>query len=176
MRFTTPIAGLCLAALLGGCAYTDRIGITRAQNYATVTHLSEHINADKDFNEFNPGIGIGSEAPLRRTNYAVGVEAGHYRNSVDRPTTYALAYVERKFSPLRQPETIGLGAFFAYAEYPDEVERAQDRGFVTIGDFVPVVGLQATVPTVGPHEFRFRLSPGPARADAILTLQSNFRF
>ena len=67
MRFTTPIAGLCLAALLGGCAYMDRIGVSRAQNYATVTHLSEHINAEKEFNEFNPGLGIGSEAPIRRS-------------------------------------------------------------------------------------------------------------
>ena len=53
-------------------------------------------------------------------------------------------------------------------------ERTNDE--FAIGDFIPVVGLQATVPTFGPHEFRFRLTPGLTRADAIITLQSNFVF
>ena len=175
MAFRLALLG-ALALGVSACGLSDQIVATRAENFVTFPHVSKHINPGKDFNEFNPGIGIGSEAPLRRAPYALGVEAGRYRNSLDEQSIYAATYVERKLTPARGPSEIGLGAFFGYAEYPSEVAAAKDRGFITFGDFVPVVGLQATVATFGPHEFRFRLTPGLQQSDGILTLQSNFRF
>ena len=167
----------CAAALLvSGCGISEQISASRSYNFATVSHTSQHVGARKSFNEYNPGFGLGSEAPIRRTPYIVGLEAGRYRNSLDDYSSYAATYVERKFAPRRGPSEIGIGAFLGYAEYPSEVQRAKDKGFVTLGDFVPVVGLQATVATVGPHSFRFRVTPGLSQSDAIVTLQSNFRF
>ena len=173
MRCTIPL--LVGAVALAGCDISETFAVSRSTNFVTLPHASLHVNPDRDFNEFNPGIGVGSEAPFRRSDYVFGLEAGRFRNSLEEGTSYAAAYVERKFAPVRST-SIGLGAFFAYAEYPNEVQRAEDNGFITFGDFVPVAGLQATVPTIGSHEFRVRLTPGLEDADALLTLQSNFRF
>ena len=173
---TWAAAALLAAGTLSGCGISEQISTSRAYNYATVTHTSQHLGATKSFNENNPGFGIGSEAPIRRSPYVVGLEAGRYRNSLDDYSSYAAGYVERKFAPRRGPKDIGLGLFLAYAEYPSEVQRAKDKGYLTIGDLVPVVGLQATVATVGPHSLRMRLTPGLSHADAVLTVQSNFRF
>ena len=168
---------LCASALLmSGCGISEQISASRSYNYATVTHTSQHVGADRGFNEYNPGFGVGSEAPIRRSPYVVGLEAGRYRNSLDDYSSYAATYVERKFAPRRGPSEVGLGAFLGYAEYPSEVSRAEDRGFLVLGDFVPVAGLQATVSTIGPHSFRFRVTPGLSQSDAIVTLQSNFQF
>lgn len=164
------------ALLLSGCGLSEQFSSSRAYNFATVTHGSKHINPGKSFNENNPGFGVGSEVPIRRSDYIYGVEAGRFRNSLDEYSSYATTYVERKFEPETGPRQVGLGAFLGYAEYPSEVQRAEDRGFVTFGDFVPVAGLQATIATVGPHEFRVRLTSGVDQSDGIITLQSNFRF
>ena len=168
--------GGAAALLLSGCGISEQISASRAYNFATVTHTSQHIGAKKSFNEYNPGFGVGSEAPLRRSPYVVGLEAGRYRNSLDDYSSYAAGYVERKFEPKRGPREVGLGIFLAYAEYPTEVQKAKDKGFLTIGDMVPLVGLQATVATFGPHSLRLRLTPGLTQSDAIVTVQSNFRF
>ena len=164
------------ALLLSGCGLSEQFATSRAYNFATVTHGSEHINPGKDFNEYNPGFGLGSEVPIRRSPYIFGVEAGRFRNSLDEYSSYVATYMERKFEPETGPRQVGFGAFFGYAEYASEVQRAEDRGFVTFGDFVPVVGLQTTIATVGPHEFRFRITSGLDQSDGLITLQSNFRF
>lgn len=173
---TRMAAGLVFALSVSGCGFTDYISRSDAYNYVTVTHASTHLNARKDFNENNPGIGFGSEAPIRRGPNSVGVEAGRFLNSVDKYTSYAAGYWERDLLPQSNPRRVRAGAFFAYAEYPDEVQRAKDNGYLTLGDFVPIVGLQATVATVSQHEFRFRLTPGLSQSDGIVTLQSNWRF
>lgn len=161
---------------LTGCAMTDRISQSEAHNYAVLTHASTHINPTRGFNEVNPGLGLGSEAPIKGAPYVVGVEAGRFLNSLDEQSSYAGAYVERDVLSQSAPGRLKLGAFFAYAEYPSEVQKARDRGFVVLGDFIPIAGLQATIPTIGPHEFRVRVTPGLTQADGIVTLQSNLRF
>ncbi len=169
------ILTLTAAVGLSGCGLSDRIATTRAYNYATVTHASKHVNASKEFNEVNPGIGIGSEAPVARTRWSLGVEAGRFRNSSEELTTYLTGYGE--FDVLRnKPRALRIGGFSGLAQYPAEADKNRSEGKFAIGDFIPVVGMQVTVPTFGPHEFRMRITPGLERSDAIVTLQSNFVF
>lgn len=169
------IAALALATGLSGCGVLDQISASRAYNYAAITHASHHVNASKEFNEVNPGLAIGSEAPLMRSRMSLGVEGGRFRNSSDEMTTYGALYGE--YGVIKSnPRALRLGAFTGWAEYPAEAAKNRAEGKWAIGDFIPVIGLQATVPTLGPHEFRLRVTPGLSRSDAIITLQSNFVF
>lgn len=165
---------LLLVAGLSACGFSDLIGATRAYNYGTITHVSEHVNATKEFNESNPGVGIGSQAPLRDSKWSVGVEAGIYKNSNDENSSYVLGYFERDILE-SYPGAFRLGFFSGYARYPDEAERWQNK-LPVFGDYIPVGGLQATFPTISPHELRVRITPGLSRSSAIVTLQSNFVF
>jgi len=143
-------------------------------NYATISHASEHIDASKDFNESNPGLGLGSEAPLRNSKWSVGVEGGFFENSNNNTSIYGLGYFERDMLE-NNPRALRVGFFSGYARYP--AEAANSNSFLpSIGDYIPVVGLQATVPTVWRHEFRVRVAPGLSRSSAIVALQSNFVF
>ena len=171
----TILITLTAALGLSGCGVFDQIAATRAHNYGVITHISKHVNATKSFNEVNTGFGIGSEAPLVMSRWSVGVEAGRFRNSNDELSTYAAGFAEYGLSR-NSDRSVRIGAFTGLAEYPAEAAKNRANDELAIGDFIPVVGLQATVPTFGPHEFRFRLTPGLTRADAIITLQSNFVF
>lgn len=166
---------LTVATGLSGCGAFDKIAASRAYNYGVVTHTAKHINATKSFNENNPGIGIGSEAPIVMSRWSVGVEAGRFRNSNDDMSSYAAGYAEYALNR-KDPRAIRAGAFYGLAEYPAEAAKNRANNKFAVGDFIPIIGLQTTVRTIGPHEFRMRLTPGLSRADAIVTLQSNFVF
>lgn len=174
MRSIKIISSLFILASVSACGLAEKIGASRAYNYATVTHVSEHVNATRSFNENNPGIGIGSEAPFIGEKWAVGVEAGVYKNSNSETSPYAVTYFERDMIPSK-PRALRMGFFTGYARYPAEARRFRDT-YPVIGDFIPVVGLQATFPTFGSHEFRLRATPGLNQSSSIISLQSNFVF
>lgn len=174
MNLTKISMAVALVSSLSACGFSDLIGASRAYNYATITHASEHVNSTKDFNEINPGLGVGSEAPFRGSKWSVGVEAGAYKNSNSNTSTYALSYMERDMLP-RNPRSLRFGGFFGYARYPAEAARWENK-LPVFGDYIPIVGLQATIPTISPHEFRVRVTPGLSRSSAIVSLQSNFVF
>ena len=174
IRLRSTLLPLSLAAVLSGCGLPEMINRSGAYNYATISHVSKHIDATKDFNEVNPGLGIGSEAPLRGSPWSIGVEAGAFENSNSNTTPYAVTYFEREMLKDR-PRALRVGFFGGYARYPSET-GSFDGIIPSIGDYIPVAGLQATIPTFGAHEFRVRLSPGLSRSRAIIALQSNFVF
>ncbi len=166
-------AALSGVAALQGCALVDKINTARAYNYLAISHASAHIDASRDFQEVNPGIGFGSEAPLKNTEkVAVGIETGRFLNSLDDLSSYSVGYWEYDLLP-SQPRRVRVGGFLGLAEYPTEAGRDNLPSF---GDFIMVGGLQATVATVGNHELRMRAAPGITQSGAILTLQSNFKF
>jgi len=104
----------------------------------------------------------------------VGAEAGFFENSNENTSIYAVGYFERDMLK-NKPRALRVGFFSGYARYPAEA-ASSDSILPTIGDYIPVAGLQATVPTFGPHEFRVRVAPGLSRSSAIVSLQSNFVF
>lgn len=166
-------AALGSAVALQGCAVVDQVNTARAYNYVTVSHASSHIDASRDFQEVNPGLGFGSEAPLKNSNkVAVGIETGRFLNSLDDWSSYSVGYWEYDVLPSK-PRRLRIGGFAGLAEYPTEAARGHLPSF---GDFITVGGLQVTVPTIGNHEIRMRAAPGISQSGAILTLQSNFKF
>jgi hypothetical protein len=174
MKNTTRALALLAAAATASCGFIDRIGTTRAYNYGVITHSSAQIGADEDFTENNPGFGIGSEAPIRNSNLAIGLEVGRYRDAVNNRSTYALTYMEQPIFA-NNPRRLRIGAFGGFVEMPDDANRLDDR-LPTIGDMVLVGGLQATIATFGAHEFRMRIAPGLRSSEATFIVQSNFKF
>jgi len=156
-------ASLLVVSTLTACGLADVLGATRAHNYATILHSGD-----------TQGLGIGSEAPFRGSPYSIGVEAGAFRDANDQNSPYVLAHFERKFKNTAE-RTPRIGAFLGYVSSPAEADRFEDR-YPILGNYIPIIGVQATVPTVGPHELRLRITPGLSSASAIVSLQSNFVF
>ena len=174
MKFRNCFVAVLASISLTGCGLAGMIDRDTAYNYGVLSHASQHINATKEFNENNLGLGVGSEAELRGTRWSFGVEGGVFENSNNNTTPYGVAYFERDML-LDRPRALRAGFFSGYARYPDEADKS-GRIFPAIGDYIPVVGLQMTIPTVWRHEFRLRMAPGLNRSKAIIALQSNFVF
>ncbi len=174
MKIRNAILSLLAGATLSGCGLSEMINRSTAYNYGVISHASEHVDATKNFNENNLGIGVGSEANLRGTKWSFGVEGGIFDNSNSNLSPYAVTYFERDMLA-RKPRALRVGFFTGYARYPDEA-ASSDSILPSVGDYIPVAGLQATFPTVWRHEFRVRVSPGLSRSKAIIALQSNFVF
>lgn len=174
MKTPRTLLSLSMIAALSACGLPNMIDRNGAYNYGVISHASKHLNATKDFNETNPGLGLGSEAPLRGTKWAVGAEAGFFENSNNNTSPYAVGYFERDVI-VNKPRALRVGFFSGYARYPNEAANS-DSIIPAIGDYIAIGGLQATVSTIGPHEFRFRMAPGLSRSSAIVSLQSNFVF
>ena len=163
MKLKNAVCLLATCTVLSSCGFADLIGAKRAHNYFSVIHSEDAA-----------GVGIGAEAPFRNSALSFGVEAGIFRDSDDETTGFGLAQFELD---LRQDRTRSprLGAFFGFVNDAEVARRFEDR-YPVIGNFAPIVGFQATVPTYGPHELRLRVAPGLSANSAIFTLQSNFVF
>lgn len=160
----TLIGGLALS----GCAVLDNINATRAYNYVGIPHFAEG-GKGTSFDDNIPGVAFGSEAPTSQPKYAVGIEAGLYRDPNRDRSVYGLTYMERDLFARDAPRRVRVGAFVGMSEYEDIGEELFD-GVNLIG------GLQMTVSTFGPHELRLRAMPGVGDSDYTFFLGSNFKF
>lgn len=116
MRLTAMIvAALLPSAALAG---PDRISVLLG---------SEHINATRDFNEFNPGLFLTWEN--RQLDYSVG---GFHNSYEDLSVMGAVGY-DVEIAP-----KLELGVFAGMAWYPGE----GDQFSISVGDAVPLVGVQ----------------------------------
>ncbi len=163
MNFRSFIFAAPLAVLVSGCGFSDLIGANRAHNYATLIHSEDSL-----------GFGLGAEAPFRDSPVSMGVEVGGFKRSNEASAVYALTHVEYDLMETRtRPPRIG--AFVGFLNDEGVADRFRDR-YPVIGNFAPFFGVQATVPTFGPHELRIRIAPGLSAQTAVFTLQSNFVF
>jgi len=115
---------------------------------------SEHINATREFQEFNPGVFLTWE---RRFNYSLGL----YYNSYKEISPLVSVSYDWEVAP-----DLDLGAFFAVAVYPGDGEEFNH----SIGDVVPFIGLQARYKNVF---VQFIPADGDA-LDALLTFGLTF--
>ena len=118
MRLAVPLAVLvCFFALSVQAAPPDRLSV----------HLgSSHVNAQEDFEEFNPGLFVSWDRSL---SYTVGA----FRNSYgDVSVAATVAY------PLIRRDLYRLTAFVGWAHYPENGRKFR----VHHGDVVPVAGLR----------------------------------
>lgn len=151
------------AASLNACGIAEKLGANSAHNYATYLHSGEAH-----------GVGLGAEAPFRESRFSIGVEAAAFRNAEDKTSGYALTHVEMDLIENR-PRNPRVGAFLGFVSDPAHAARFENR-YPVFGNFHPFVGFQLTVPTVGPHELRMRVSPGYSSETAVFSIQSNFVF
>lgn len=109
---------LSLAAPGTALAGPDRVSILLG---------SEHVNAKRDFQEFNPGVFLTWEGQL---NYSAGL----YYNSYKKVSPLVSVGYDWEVAP-----DLDLGAFFAVAVYPGDGDEFSN----SMGDVVPFIGLQA---------------------------------
>jgi len=144
--------------------------------HLTFNLASLHLNASRDFNEFNPGIGIGLTAPVGTGPSEIGVEAGQYRNSLGDQSYYVMASFDAQIASLTPNMALRLGAFSGFARYPGTANKFKNHGVPTIGDWVLAVGLQTTLRIADTYDVRLRVMPAGNVADALFTAQMAVRF
>lgn len=144
--------------------------------YIGVSVGSKHFGAERDFQEFNPGALVGAQYPLGWQNGAWGIEAGIFQNSYDERSVYAGTWVDWPVVEFSERFEGRLGLFFAYAEYPQLKEEADDAGVLTIGNFVPILAAQASVRLDDQFSLVARFGPGISESDLIVGLQAWYLF
>lgn len=88
---------------------------------------SEHVNATRDFQEFNPGVFLTWE---RQLNYSIGL----YYNSYEEISPLVSVGYDYEIA-----EDFDIGAFVALAIYPGDGREFR----ISAGDVVPLAGVQA---------------------------------
>lgn len=145
--------------------------------FALANVASYHVNARHDFNEINPGIGIGVSTTLgAKENWEIGVELGFYKNSYSERTRYGLVGVDYKIAQISDHAELRLGAFVGLFEYPNAVSFAERMGMPTVDDFIAVPGITSSVRFDSGHDVIFKLVPASSKADAIVSMQVGYRF
>ena len=135
---------------------------------------SHHLNANRDFNEFNPGLGVGLSKEF--SGFELSGEIGQYHNSLDEQSQYAMASVDREIARFGQRTAWRMGGFAGFARYPSSSNKFKDHGVPTFGDWVLGVGLQTTFRFDDKYDLRLRVMPAGHVADALFTAQFSIRF
>ncbi|MEP2640279.1 hypothetical protein [Roseobacter sp.] len=116
---------------------------------------SEHINATRDFREFNPGVFLTWE---RKTfDYSIGLFQNSYSNV---SPLISIGY------DIELAEELEVGAFAGFAVYPGEGDQFSH----SIGDVIPLLGLQARYRSV----FAQLLPADGQSTDGVLTFGVTF--
>ena len=129
MNRTILAAALC--ASLAGQAQS-------AEVYVPLGLGSYHANATREFNEFNPSIGIGIQSEGDRVRY--GAEVGIAYNSYEHWGSYGAVFANVRLAEFDNVSFWG-GAFVGLAEYPNLINYAEKKGIPTVGDHIMVAGL-----------------------------------
>ena len=115
---------------------------------------SHHIGATEDFQEFNPGVFLTWERDL---DYSIGL----FYNSYSEVSVLGSVGYNVEAAP-----DLFLGAFAGIALYPGD----GDRFNLSVGDFIPIVGLQARY-----RNFFTQIIPSDGETtDGVLTFGLSF--
>ncbi len=171
-RIKSLVSGFCVSVFLvssvGTAAAWDA---SRIQPHVTFTLGSNHLGADEEFNEFNPGIALGFTLPARDSDWIYGLEVGQYRNSHSQNSQYVLGSIERPVAQLGDETTLKLGLMAGLARYNEVAQELGRKGVPTIGDWVLAGGATAAINHRDRLELRVGVVPAPGVADAIFTFQ-----
>ena len=175
LRRVVALGMVCLTILLVGATVALSANISDLRGQAVINLGSRHLGASEDFQEFNPGLGLGAFLPVFEGRAVAAGEIGFYRNSLDRISVYATGSLDTAILAAQRTE-LRIGLFGGLANYPDDAEKFGDTGVPTIGSVVVVGGAQATLRFDDRVDFRVRVVPAGNVADAILTGQIAIRF
>lgn len=142
-----------------------------------VSLVTEHVGAERDFTETNPGAFVNVWHSSAFLAADVGVEAGLFENSFSDLSATANGWVEWPVlggadAPFGQ---LSLGGALGVARYPNLVDEAKDLGLPTLGNFVPFVAAQVTWLATERLELRARATPIGGDADFVVGLQMFLR-
>lgn len=127
MKTLTALAALTLA--------TPAIADT--QYHASVSLASYHINATRDFNESNFGLGLG--VSWGGDIFRYGLEAGFFENSYHHQSTYVSSNWNWKVADFEHVNIL-IGGYGAFAGYPNLTGYADKYGIPRIGDHIMIGG------------------------------------
>lgn len=161
---------------LGAGSAAVALDMSQARPHLMFSLGSYHLNASQDFNEFNPGIGLGVTIPDDTFGGELGLEFGHYENSLSSSSYYATGSYDWQVMDFGGNTTLRLGGFAGASHYPGDSDKFKGRGVPTIGNWVIVAGAQGTVRIDDTYDVRLRVMPAGNVADALFTLQLGVRF
>lgn len=150
--------------------------LPKIHRHVAVNLGSHHLNADRKFNEINPGIGIGLAAELGRADGEFALEIGQYKNSLSTQSAYITTSMDAELLELSEHLKFRAGLFFGFAHYPGDANKFKNRGVPTIGNWVMAAGIQTTLRMNNRYDFRVRVLPAGDVADALFTMQVAIRF
>ncbi len=144
--------------------------------HVTFNLASFHLNSSRDFNEINPGFGIGITGPSGLGRSEFGIEAGQYRNSLSDQSYYVMSSLDIEVLEISPNVALRMGGFGGFAHYSGSANKFKDHGVPTIGDWVMAVGAQTTLRVADKYDLRLRVMPAGSVADALFTAQISVRY
>lgn len=165
--------GILAAVAVAGTA-AQGFDLSQARAHVAFNIGSHHLNASRQFEEFNPGLGVGVTVPT--AGGEAGFELGQYRNSLGADSHYAMAHIDWQVASAGADIALRLGGFGGMARYPGDAAKFKNRGVPTVGNWVMAAGVQATVRIADTIDLRMRAMPAGNVADALFTAQVAYRF
>lgn len=104
-------------------------------SYVAISLVSLHFGASQEFQEVNPGVGVGFKKDMN--SISVGVESGVYRNSFDKLSVYSVGSISQKSES-------SFGVFGGVATYPKGTSMFPIASLSARTDLVFVAGVQYT--------------------------------
>lgn len=143
-----------------------------AQDYYGNIHLgSKHLGATRDFNEFNPGLGLGVRWGER---FRYGLEAGAFYNSYSEWSTYAATFAQYRVIDGERWDTY-LGGAMTFASYPNLVGYADKYGIPRVGNHIGIPSLTVEFDH-GDYSIASNVVVGGAKFDALVTVSIKVKF
>jgi|GEM_PF-1153262 len=144
--------------------------------HLTFNLASYHHNSSRDFNEINPGLGIGITGPSGLGTSEFGIEAGQYRNSLSDQSYYITTSLDVQILSISPNVALRMGGFSGFAHYSGSANKFKKHGVPTIGDWVLALGAQTTLRIADKYDLRLRVMPAGSVADALFTAQMSVRY
>ena len=142
-----------------------------AQDFHGAINLgSKHINATREFNEFN----IGAELGVRwGEQWRAGVSGGVFLNSYEHWATYVAADLDYRIYDGEHLD-VYAGAFVSFADYPNLSGYADKYGVPRVGAHIMIAGLEATIASERGPEWLVRYVPFGKAMDGVISLSLRF--
>lgn len=170
------VAAVLLSLSLISATPSAAVDLDNASPYIAFNLGSYHLNASQDFNEVNPGLGVGVSMPSGIGNFSLDVELGQYRNSIKSDSYYVMSSLDHQIYAPSDRLSVRLGAFGGFAHYPGNKIKFKNSDVPTIGNWVLAAGLQTVLRVDNKYDVRLRVMPAGKVADALFTLQLARRF
>ena len=158
--------------LAGVCLITMMALPLKAQDFYGNIHLgSKHFGATREFNEFNPGVGLGIRWG---DTFRYGLEAGVFYNSYSEWSTYGAAFAQYRVVDGDHWDTY-LGGTVTLAGYPNLVGYADKYGIPRVGTHILVPSLSVEFDH-GDYAIASHIIVGGAKFDTLVTVSIKYKF